>query len=50
MAGQRIIVHREPADRIHRSVEAYSEEESVAPLAAPGKCFAVKGAFKPPDR
>src|SRR5215471_6819752 len=33
--GRRLIVHREPADSVYKSVVAYSEQERIAPLAAP---------------
>jgi Uma2 family endonuclease len=37
--GRRLIVHRDPAPEGYRSVTAYSEHESVAPLAAPEHAF-----------
>lgn len=46
IAGRRIIVHRDPADGAYRSIEAYSEEESVAPLAAPDRLLPVKSVFE----
>jgi Uma2 family endonuclease len=42
---RRMIVHREPAGGKYSSVVAYSEEESVAPLAAPESQFPVRAAF-----
>jgi Uma2 family endonuclease len=33
--GRRLVIHREPADGVYRSVVAYGEEERVATLAAP---------------
>ena len=35
VAGRRLIVHREPAPAGYRSIVAYSELETVAPLASP---------------
>ena len=43
--GRRMIVHRDPQDGRYLSVAAYSFEESVAPLAAPGSPFRVRDAF-----
>lgn len=45
IAGRRMIVHREPREGEYRSVEAYSEEESVAPLAAPESSLRVGELF-----
>ena len=45
VAGRRLLVHREPRSGHYASVVAYSEEESVAPLAAPQKNFRVADAF-----
>jgi Uma2 family endonuclease len=45
VAGRRLLVHREPKSGSYASVVAYSEEESVAPLAAPQKNFRVADAF-----
>jgi Uma2 family endonuclease len=42
---RRMIVHREPKDGKYNSVVAYSEEEGVAPLAAPESEFRVQAAF-----
>jgi Uma2 family endonuclease len=33
--GRRIVVHRDPAADTYRTIEAYSEEESLAPLESP---------------
>jgi Uma2 family endonuclease len=33
--GRRLIVHREPGGSVYKSVIAYSEQERLAPLAAP---------------
>jgi Uma2 family endonuclease len=43
--NRRMIVHREPASGKYNSVVAYSEGESVAPLAAPELEFHVRTAF-----
>jgi Uma2 family endonuclease len=43
--GRRIIVHRDPRDGQYHSVVAYSEQENVKPLAAPGHEFPVGSAF-----
>lgn len=45
IAGRRIIVHRDPREGAYATIEAYSEEESVCPLAAPGHAFPVREAF-----
>jgi Uma2 family endonuclease len=33
--GRRLLVHRQPSGNVYKSVIAYSEQERVAPLAAP---------------
>jgi Uma2 family endonuclease len=43
--GRRMIVHRDPQAGRYLSVAAYSAEESVAPLAAPGSPFRIRDAF-----
>jgi Uma2 family endonuclease len=43
--NRRMIVHREPAGGKYSSVTVYSEDESVAPLAAPESPFRVAAAF-----
>jgi Uma2 family endonuclease len=45
VAGRRMIVHREPAGGIYRSVTAYSEEESLSPLARPEAMLTVREIF-----
>jgi Uma2 family endonuclease len=45
--ARRVVVHRDPRNGLYHSVTAYSEWESVAPLAAPDRAFPVKGAFFP---
>ena len=43
--GRRIIAHRDPLEGHYRSVVAYSEQESVKPLASPNGEFPVGSAF-----
>jgi len=43
--GRRIIVHRDPQEGQYRSVVAYSEQESVNPLASPDSELPVGSAF-----
>ena len=45
VAGRRLIVHRDPRGGEYSSVVAFSEHESVAPLAAPQAEFRVSEAF-----
>jgi Uma2 family endonuclease len=45
VAGRRLIVHRNPQGGQYGSVESYSEQEAVAPLAAPDFSFAVQTVF-----
>ncbi len=45
VVGRRLLVHREPVAGRYASVVAYSEGESVAPLAAPEQPFRVADAF-----
>ncbi len=45
VAARRMIVHRDPQDGRYASVVAYSSEESVAPLAAPGSKLRIADAF-----
>ena len=40
--GRRIIVHREPAAGVYKSVVAYNENEQVASIAAPGQSLSVR--------
>jgi Uma2 family endonuclease len=42
---RRLIVHRDPEAGQYRTVAAYNEQESVAPLAAPDALFQVSAAF-----
>jgi Uma2 family endonuclease len=46
VAARRLIVHREPREGLYGSVTAYSEEESVTPLASSGPAFRVANAFE----
>lgn len=43
--GRKLIVHRDPANGTYRSTCAYSERETVRPLAAPDSEFRVADAF-----
>jgi len=45
IAKRRLIVHREPKDGLYISIVAYSEQESVSPLAGSGHEFRVADAF-----
>jgi Uma2 family endonuclease len=45
IAGRRLIVHRDPHHGSYRSVVAYSESETVAPLAAPANELRVGEVF-----
>jgi Uma2 family endonuclease len=45
VSGRRIVVHRDQQDGRYRSIVAFGEQESVAPLAAPDSAFQVGGAF-----
>jgi Uma2 family endonuclease len=45
VAARRLIVHREPREGLYRSVTAYAEQETLAPLAAPHSEFRVAEAF-----
>lgn len=42
LKARRIVVHRTPAGGEYQSIEAYSEDEGVAPLAAPEQVLAVR--------
>ena len=44
-AARRLIVHRDPRQGLYCSVTAYSEEETVTPIASPQEDFRVKDAF-----
>jgi Uma2 family endonuclease len=43
--ARRILVHRDPQDGEYRTITAYSDHESVRPLAAPDAEFSVASAF-----
>jgi Uma2 family endonuclease len=45
IAGRRMIVHRDPQEGKYRFRVAYSEEENLAPLAAPESFLRVADAF-----
>jgi Uma2 family endonuclease len=45
IAGRRLVVHRQPEGGRYGSIEAYGEDESVAPLAAADKAFRVADVF-----
>jgi Uma2 family endonuclease len=47
VAGRRLLVHRNPQAGTYADVAAYSEHESVSPLAAPQAQFRVADAFPP---
>jgi Uma2 family endonuclease len=46
IAFRRLVVHRNPASGRYSTVTAYSDQESVAPLAAPHSEFQVASAFR----
>jgi Uma2 family endonuclease len=48
VAGRRLVVHRDPQSGRYADVVAYSEHESVSPLAAPQAQFHVADAFPEP--
>jgi Uma2 family endonuclease len=43
--GRQLVVHRDPRNGMYRSVMAFGEHESVAPLARPDASFRVREAF-----
>jgi Uma2 family endonuclease len=45
VTGRRLLVHRNPEGGQYASVESYSEQESVAPLAAPDSSFPIRDVF-----
>ncbi|MGA2577632.1 MAG: Uma2 family endonuclease [Bryobacteraceae bacterium] len=45
VSGRRLLVHRNPQSGTYTDVAAYSEHESVSPLAAPQARFRVADAF-----
>lgn len=47
VSGRRLLVHRNPQAATYADVAAYSEQESVSPLAAPEAQFRVADAFPP---
>jgi len=46
ISRRRLIVHRNPASGIYAEVTVYSEDESIAPLAAPNAEFRPALAFE----
>ena len=46
VTGRRSLVHRNPVSGMYADVAAYSEHESVSPLAAPQAQFRVADAFQ----
>jgi Uma2 family endonuclease len=46
VAARRLVVHREPTGGRYASVAVYSEQETVAPLAAPSAEFRIADAFR----
>jgi Uma2 family endonuclease len=46
VAFRRLIVHRNPASGRYSTVSAYTDQESVAPIAAPDSAFHVATAFR----
>jgi Uma2 family endonuclease len=45
VAARRLLVHRDPREGLYRSVTAYTDQEIIAPLAAPPRAFRVADAF-----
>lgn len=45
VTGRRLLLHRNPRLGIYEDVAAYSEHESVSPLALPEARFRVADAF-----
>jgi len=43
--GRRLIVHRNPSGSVYKSVSAYAENETVAPLTAPDRIISVSDLF-----
>ena len=46
VAARRLIVHRDPREGLYRSVTAYGDQETAAPLALPECGFRVVDAFE----
>jgi Uma2 family endonuclease len=46
VTGRRIIVHREPIGGAYAAIAAFSENESIAPLAAPTRELAISEVFR----
>jgi Uma2 family endonuclease len=45
VSGRRLIVHRQPQENKYTTILVYSEQETVAPLAAPHAMFKAADAF-----
>jgi Uma2 family endonuclease len=45
VAAHRLIVHRDPREGLYASITAYSEGETVTPLASSGRELRVSDAF-----
>ena len=45
VGGRRLVVHRDPQAGQYRSITAFSEQESVAPLSAPDSPFRIADVF-----
>jgi Uma2 family endonuclease len=45
VAARRLVVHRGPFNGLYQPVTVYNDQESVSPLAAPGREFRVADAF-----
>ena len=48
IAGRCIVVHRDPAEGRYGSIAAYSEDETVSPLAKPGQSLRISEIFAEP--
>jgi Uma2 family endonuclease len=47
IAARRFVVHRDPREGAYGSITVYSDQEFVAPLAAPDRAFRIADAFPP---
>src|SRR5712692_11296645 len=45
VAARSLVVHRDPLNGLYQSVTVYNDQESVSPLASPGREFRVGDAF-----
>ena len=48
VAGERVLVHRNPQNDAYADIKSYGAGESIEPLSAPGKSFPVEDAFPAP--